>query len=264
MRPIADGRSPRRRLPAAGQEPDGGLAVAEAGEELADRLTRLLGAAAGDGPVPTPAVACASLAHQRWRQPRRARTATAARRRLAAAVADGDADTAAAAWSTLARTVERDRAAAVAHHARRHRLTARPTGRAPLFPQPVCVHQRRAAWEIYPLAALHGIDLPESVHHTLAGWHEADTPLAAYYLADEQPLALRDRLATPTLVSAVARASRTTARGLAPAATAVGGAMALTAAPLAWLAGVDPVLFGVVTGDGHVGTWFELHRWYHP
>lgn len=251
---------------AAGSEPT----VAEAGETLASQLSQLLAQAADarDLPVPAPTTAREALTHQGWQQPRRASTAAAARRRLADAVAADDADTAAAAWTQLARTVEDDRAAQVAELARCHGLAARRAGRAPLFAHPVRLRQRRANWELYPLAALHGITLPPSAQHTLAGWQQAGAPLAAYYLADEQPLPARQRLATPTLVSTATRAVRSAAGGLTSAGqaagTAAGAVLALSAAPLVWLAEIDPVLLGVVSGDGQVGAWFELHRWYHP
>ena len=243
-------------------------------DRLAGELTQLL-ARHGSDRAPVPAAASRALAHEGWSTPRRRRRAAAARGSLAQAVTHGQAQQAAKAWRQLSVAVEAEQAAMVRRLARRHDLTAQPVGRAPLFDRPVRHQQARAAWRIYPLDALHGIDLPDTTEQKLARWQEAGDPFAGYYLADEHPHPTVERLALP-------RAAAATGRGLAAAgrATAVvgrsGGRAAVDVArttlpllvvpivaPLALLHFADPVLCGVISADGHTGRWFALDRWYH-
>jgi hypothetical protein len=163
--------------------------------------------------------------------------------------------------------------------ARAEGLHLERAGRGPLFDVPVLHRQRRLAWRIYPLDALHGIDLPERAARLKASWDRHGV-FTRYYLADEIPAptaVVADRLVTPRVMAHGAGAF-----GAALATLRVAGARTMAAASRTVAAGMratlrgparataralpvppDPCLIGVVSIDEEIGEWFVLDRWRH-
>lgn len=181
-------------------------------------------------------------------------------------------------WTRFAATVRGDRIALARRIAAANGLGLERAGRGPLFDRPVVHRQHRAAWKIYPLEALHGIELPPRAASIKQTWEGAGSPFARWYLADEiaEPASTAaDRLATVRAARAAAKLAAATAAGAGSLALTAGRAAGGAARALVSMPAVvaskathaivppDPCLIGVVSVDAEAGEWFILDRWRH-